>query len=920
MGERTGPDVEVPPGSVEEDELSSQDTQLEGGAIAPEWLPLPFTLGRYVITERLGRGGAGAVFRAHDPELARDVAIKVVRARSDSDRARERLLGEAQAIAKLSHPNVVAVHDVGELPKQAGGHPGVYMVMELLDGATLRQWLRAAPRSLAEILDVLLAAGRGLDAAHRAGLVHRDFKPDNLLIGDDGTAHGLRVHVLDFGLALAATGSPSTEDPVAESSTSIEIAGTPGYMAPEQHLGEPNDARTDLFAFCVTAWEAVHGAAPYRGRTLADLERAKRAGPPAAPNRRAPYWLQRVLARGLAPDPGDRHASMSALLDAIARRRHLRRNIAIGTLAAGLAGGAFALAVSRGADAHECIEQGEQRLATTWSDDVRAEASARFEAAGLPYAADAWTRAAAVIDERVTGWRAARKESCEAALEGGAAALEQSAAVLGCLDDYLDELDARVGLLAVADRDIVLRAARMAERMAAPERCLDAAWVARERGGGDGGSELEAQLLQARLQHELGHYDASATLARATAQAAEDAGDYRRRARALLQVCRGEKGAKKGGSAPASCTEAWIAGERAGSSTASISAMLELLGQAGAEDEAQAELLEQLIRARMAAQAPEDTEPGLASELALVVAQRHRERGRWQDARVEAQRAYELMVEHRSADDPAVVSSLNELALSAEELGELGRARELFEQGLAIMVAARGRNHPDVVSLENNIAGLEIALGRHDDAQRRLAQVRAAKQAIDGVRTPWQLTTMYQQVESLVAVERGAEALTIAREALALAEEAHGDRSTELLAQLVALAWALRATGGCDEALRVLTRLDAIAARTPTRDPEIDAQVELERARCSAVVGRQAEAGQGYARAVERFEQLYGARGRPVAEALLARAQWEREHGLPALAVASLERARDICGASEGDPALDQAIADELARHAHDRG
>lgn len=910
MTERS-PDTESAASSVDDDDLGSRDTFVEGGGTSPDWLALPFMLGRYLATERLGRGGAGAVFRAHDPELARDVAVKVVRSRSGSTRVRERLLGEAQAIARLSHPNVVAVHDVGELPQAPGQPPVVYMVMDLVEGPTLRQWLRGSQRSLPELLDVLIAAGRGLEAAHRAGLVHHDFKPENVVLGKSAGGGDRRVLVLDFGLALAARGSPSTEDPAADGSTSVEITGTPNYMAPEQHAGEPTDARTDVFAFCVTAWEAVHGKPPYAGRTLAVLEREKRAGPPVPPNRRAPYWLQRLLARGLAADPARRIESMTALLGAIERRRHLRRNVLVATATVGLAGGAFALALSRGADAMACIEQGEQRLETTWNDVVRKQASDRFEAAGLPYASDAWTRAALVIDQRVAAWRTARQQSCEAALGSGAAAVEQSAAVLGCLDGYLDELDARVGLLMVADRDIVLRAARMAERLTAPERCLDASWVARERGGG--GSELEAQLLQARLQHELGHYDASTTQARSLAEAALAAGDHRRHARALLQVCRGEKAQRKGGAAPPSCTDAWIAGERADSSTAATSAMLELLGAARPEDEAQAQLLERLIRARMEAEAPENAELGLASELALVVAQRHRQVGRWQDARTEAQRAYDLMVEHRSDDDPAVVPALNELALTAEELGETAQARESFERGLAIMVAARGRNHPDVVSLENNVAGLDIALGRHTDALARLEQVRAAKQAIEGPRTPWQLTTMYQQVEALVALDRGPEALVIARDALALAEQSHGERATDLLGELVALAWALRATDQCGEALDALRRLEEIAAQSPKRDLEIDAFAELERARCFAALGKHDESGPAHIRAVERFETLYGARGRPVAQALLARATWERSNGSTALARALLERARDICTDTQGDPALDRGIETELA-------
>jgi eukaryotic-like serine/threonine-protein kinase len=894
-----------------DDQLSAQDTQVEGGSEPPGWLEPPFALGRYVVSERLGRGGAGAVFRAHDPELARDVAIKVVRSRGRSDDARQRLLGEAQAIAKLSHPNVVAVYDVGELPVPGGSASGVYMVMELLEGATLRGWLRAAPRSRDRVLDVLIAAGRGLAAAHRANLVHRDFKPDNLAIGDEPT--GLpRVHVLDFGLALAAIDPSSGDDAAAESSAAIEIAGTPGYMAPEQHVGEPTDARTDLFAFCVTAWEALHGEHPYRGRTLAELERAKRSGPPPAPTRRVPGWLHDAIARGLAPDPARRPVSMTALLDGIERRRQRRRKLAIAGVVGSLAAGAFALAWTRGPDARECITAGEQRLDEVWNEARRAGARERFAAVGLPYADDSWARVQSVLDARVAQWRSVRRQSCEAALRDGADGVEQAAASLRCLDEQLDELGARVELLAHADRDVVSRAARMAERMPSSDRCLDAALLARERGD-TGGGELEAELVRGRLQHELGHYEAAMAAALAVAATAEQAGDHRRRARALLQVCRSEIGLRKSSGAPASCTDAWVAAERAGASNLAISAMLDLLGQTRTEQQEEADRLERLIRARMEAQGSEHDEPWVGSELALAIAQRHRALGRWQEAEREAQHAYELMVEHRGADDPAVVPALNELALDAQQLGAIDRSHELFEQALAIMIASRGRDHPDVVSLENNLAGLEIALGRHDEALQRLAKVRAAKQAIDGVATPWQLTTMYQQVEALVALDRGAEAVTLAHEELVLAERTHGAESSELLADLVALTWSLRASDRCGEALEVLARIESIGGKSTTRDPEIDAVSELERARCLGAVGRVVEAGASHVRALERMIQLYGERGRPVAEALLAQARWQREHADVALARASLERARDICSATEGDPSLDRRITDELA-------
>ncbi|MDQ3297575.1 MAG: protein kinase, partial [Myxococcota bacterium] len=204
---------------------------------AAEALRLPGAqLGRYSVLASLGAGGMGVVYAAYDPELDRKIAVKVLR----HARAGDQLRDEARAIAKLAHPNVVAVHDVG----RADGD--VFIAMEHVDGVTVRDWLRT-PHRVPEILHVFEQAGAGLAAAHRAGLVHRDVKPSNIMIGNDG-----RVRVLDFGLALADL-EPGT------------IVGTPAYMAPEQQRGEAVDPRADQYAFCVALWEAVAGRRPEAG-------------------------------------------------------------------------------------------------------------------------------------------------------------------------------------------------------------------------------------------------------------------------------------------------------------------------------------------------------------------------------------------------------------------------------------------------------------------------------------------------------------------------------------------------------------------------------------------------------------------------------------------------------------------------------
>ncbi|HXX29801.1 MAG TPA: protein kinase [Myxococcaceae bacterium] len=263
-------------------------------------LPPGATVGRYVVLEYVGEGGMGVVYAAHDFALDRRVSLKLVRSGSgkDAELRRARLLGEAQALARVSHPNVVGVHDVGTLGDE------VYVALEHVPGLTLGEWLRAAPRSPAAICDVFAQAGRGLLAAHSAGLVHRDVKPDNILLGDDG-----RVRLADFGLAVPAGDEGDAS------------AGTPGYMPLEQLRGERVDARADQFAFAVALFEALTGERPYgpRGATRAALRERLSSGVAAAvpglPG--SPAGLRRALQRALAPAAGERFPSLAGLLAAL---------------------------------------------------------------------------------------------------------------------------------------------------------------------------------------------------------------------------------------------------------------------------------------------------------------------------------------------------------------------------------------------------------------------------------------------------------------------------------------------------------------------------------------------------------------------------------------------------------------------------
>ena len=268
------------------------------GCVAPAPVPAIVwgtRIGRYVIDQPLGGGGMSVVYAAHDPELQRRVAIKLLRPdRGDG----ERLIREARALARLSHPNVVTVFDAG------ADRGRRFLAIELVDGGTLNAWLGQARRTTGEIIACLLGAARGLAAAHAAGVVHGDVKPDNLLVGRDG-----RVRVTDFGLARLDTAT----------SQGRTIAGTPAYMAPEQMLGGEADARSDQWALCATLYEALAGVRPFAG-DLAARRAAITSGQlaPPAQGRDLPGWVRAIATRGLAADPAARWPAMAAVVGALA--------------------------------------------------------------------------------------------------------------------------------------------------------------------------------------------------------------------------------------------------------------------------------------------------------------------------------------------------------------------------------------------------------------------------------------------------------------------------------------------------------------------------------------------------------------------------------------------------------------------------
>ena len=428
---------------------------------------MPTKIGRYLVERKVGSGGMGVVYAARDPELDRLVAIKVLNPDKTDDtwgsEGAARLLREAQAMAQLSDPNVIQVYDFGRV-----GH-GVFIAMKFVEGTTLRQWLDV-DRPVVEILDVFAKAGRGLEAAHAAGLVHRDFKPDNVLIGDDG-----RIRVADFGLArptagatpsqsLSASGRRLSDSALGVSDDSLTrvgaVMGTPSYMAPEQHRGAEADARADQYAYCVALFRALYGAAPFRGKDVSALARAKQRGEIdwRAPAQPVPLRVQRVLRRGLRPKPEDRFASMAALLTELSGRGRTGYTRWIGlALAGGIGALGWVSMQSPAASEPEC-----DRGAKAWAQQRRDDVNKTLREAKVPDALAVATRTLGKLDAYAQRWEHAWAATCDVA---------QREPVRRCLRDHQARFDLIAQRLADPESPSARRATRLVNRLTPVEAC-----------------------------------------------------------------------------------------------------------------------------------------------------------------------------------------------------------------------------------------------------------------------------------------------------------------------------------------------------------------------------------------------------------------------------------------------------------------
>ncbi len=887
---------------------------------------------RFIVVDLLGAGGMGVVVSAYDPELDRKVAIKVLRndifPSGRHTAGRQRLLREARAMAKLDHPNVVTVYEIGTVKNR------VFVAMEYIDGDTATRWLAADKRSWREIVAIFALAGRGLAAAHDADLVHRDFKPDNVMVGKDG-----RVWVTDFGLVSATgkqvdRGDLTTAIPAQDLDLSLTrtgaVLGTPVYMAPEQHDGKPAEPRTDQFAFCVALYEGLYGQRPFAGANYEEIAATVTRGEvrEAARNKSVPTWLRAVLLRGLRPDPGARYPSMAALLTALhsdpAARR--RRALTIGALATAFLALAAVTAV---AIVHSTQSRGRlcsgaaNEIVYVWSDASKDRVDAAFAATELPYAMGSLASVHTLIDNYADEWAAMRTSACEATHMRGTQSAEILDLRMSCLDDRLAELAATVDLFADADAAIVEKAVSSTSALSPLAGCAD---VSALRGQTPIPASvdpaeidaLRARIAQAWVFYRSGKYKDGLEAARAATASAGELGyrpleaDALRVYGALQMRTAGPK------SAVQIIVDAHIAGLAGGNDEAAIRAALQLVYAIGyrlGDYEQGAQW------GRVAAALIEHSNiQGPAGELASNLTILEIVKGNYDLALTHGEHAVALRSQQLGPDHPTTASAYLNLGVAYKKLGDYDQALYAYGRTLEIYRSAFGANHPNTAMAMHNIGVVYKRKGQHRQAEEQLVAALSIWEQVLPAGHP----NIAMALFNLGAVQVDLGEIATAEANLIRARELKADKlgadHPSVAKVTLALAGAARARGDHRRALSIIEPVITALERRLGTDHPLVATTLREAGLTRLELGDVTGARSAFIRALEIRDARLPADHPDVAASLtdLGRAELAGKH--PELALAPLTRAADIYATAHATPADIANTRFLLARASWDGG
>ncbi len=922
------------------------DAEREGTA-GPSIEPIAraATIGRYRILEPIGRGAMGVVYSAYDPGLDRRVALKLLgaeRAGKDREQMTARLLREGQAMARLAHPNVVTVFDSGELDEGAG----IFLAMELVDGETLGAWLAREPRPWRAVLAAFVDAGRGLAAAHHAGVVHRDFKPDNVLVGKDG-----RVRVTDFGLARhdgAASGEGPADLPLAVTAAGM-LVGTPAYMAPEQLRGEPAGEPADVFAFSSALYQALWRQRPFAGETLAELRASVLRGevrePPASP--KLPAHVRRGILRGLRADPGARVPGMDELLSTLSVES-VRR---VGRTTLFLAPAILLLAAavwwhSTWVASPPICAGGKERLAHVWDDGKKQTIARVFTATTAPYAAATVESVLHSLDGYGTAWVAAYTDACEATHRRG----DQSEALLDrrmeCLDDRLRELGATADSLVAADRAVLDRAVTAVGALRPLAACanreqLSALVPPPEPAARDRVDAARAILAHARALRQAGRFADGIPFAAWVTVEARALGYAPLEAEAEFELGMLEKGLGLANECQAPLENAVWAAARAGDVETGVRAATELATVLGfhlkTEDALRwAELAEAETRRlgndpvmRAAAigahafalvsanRAPEayaemeeaiallrgklgDKDPVVAAAM-MRLANGYMVGGRYADSIEWQERAIDIDTAALGAEHPTTVNLMFNLTGALNGVGRPREALELGRRVLALKEATLGPVHREIALCLSNIGSSALTLGEYDEAVKALQRALEVNEKTLGADHAANINPLGILGLALAPLGRFDEALAAEHRALALAEKQFGKDSAVVAFIAAALGQIFEAAERYPEACAAFDRAATTLAKADPDHSDL-AGMQSAQGRCLMRAGKLAEAQAVQEGALAQAEKHLGMSNPSGAGILVDLAKTRLAHGDAAGAQADDERAVAILGEHEVDP------------------
>ena len=845
---------------------------------------------RYTIVELIGTGGMSIVYAAYDRVLDRKVALKLLRD-SDPDQT-TRLAREAQAMARLAHPNVLPVYDVGTTAGR------MFLTAELIDGQTLARWIEHEhDRSWRDVVELFVQAGRGLAAAHAAGIAHRDFKPSNVLLGADG-----RVRVADFGLAHRTIDVTHDDRATATaldsgwgdrwSTRTGDVVGTPAYMAPEQLAGDVAGPNSDQFAFCVSLFEALHGERPFEASSISGLRAAIQRGPRSG-RRRVPARVHRVLDRGLAVEPSQRAGSMGEVVHELERalRRPTVAWVAVVSVVAVVAIAAV-LAVQQRGDPCQATRQG---MVGTWDDQIRRALRDTFTRSGLSSSDQVFERAAASLDEYARRWTAMRVEVCEATEIDHT----QSPALLDlrmqCLDRRRAELAGLVGSWQSSpDREQIARATGAVLQLTGVEGCADvAALSARVAPPEDVGKRTMVTAVSERLAtatglERAGNYKGALAITKAINAAAT--GYPPLEADALYRRARLEGAVGDNQTAEHSMTEAVRRAAVARDDSlvaASWIGLVEIVGyRLARHDEGLA-----LARTAEVAVLRAGDDPKLAADL-------HQQRGlilrdvsNFDAALVEQRKALELRRAAYPSGDPRIAQSIHDIAEIARMSGKLDQARVDHQQALDLRIRTLGPDHPLVAVSLTNLGHCYFALGQIEEARSRYEQALA----IDTRGLPADHIEIGNALVSLAAVDLTAakwgEAIARLNSARAIYAKALGDKHPVLAIVENNLGEAERGLEHLDAAVSHFERALAIRVASGSRVQPGVATALSNLADVLVLQHRYAEAKPRYEEALATFRKVLGDDSALTSNPLVGLARIALVANDPRTAIPLLERA-----------------------------